>query len=77
MGRGSSVGIVTGYRLDGPGIEFRWRVRDFAHMSSQPGPAFHPVYCTVGIGSFSEVQRPVLSVDHTPYLVPRLTKEYS
>jgi len=23
-GLGSSVGIVTGYGLDGPGIEFRW-----------------------------------------------------
>jgi hypothetical protein len=27
-GLDSSVGIATGYGLDGPGIEFRWR-RDF------------------------------------------------
>jgi len=24
VGRDSSVGIATGYGLDGPGIEFRW-----------------------------------------------------
>ena len=29
---GSSVGIVTGYGLDGPGIESRWG-RDFPHLS--------------------------------------------
>jgi len=31
-GPGSSVGIATGYGLDGPGIEFRWG-RDFQHLS--------------------------------------------
>jgi hypothetical protein len=30
---GSSVGIATGYRLDGPGIESWWE-RDFLHLSS-------------------------------------------
>jgi hypothetical protein len=30
-GPGSSVGIVTGYGLDAPGIEFRWGW-DFAHI---------------------------------------------
>jgi hypothetical protein len=30
-GPGSSVGIATGYGLDGPGIESRWR--DFPHLS--------------------------------------------
>jgi hypothetical protein len=29
---GSSVGIATGYELDGPGIECRWG-RDFPHLS--------------------------------------------
>jgi hypothetical protein len=32
MGPGSSVGIATGYGLDGPGIESRWG-RDFPHLS--------------------------------------------
>jgi hypothetical protein len=35
---GSSVGIVTGYGLDGPGIESRWG-RDFLHLFS---PALGP-----------------------------------
>jgi hypothetical protein len=34
-GPGSSVGIATGYGLDGPGIESRWG-RDFSHT---PRPA--------------------------------------
>jgi hypothetical protein len=32
VGRDSSVGIVTGYGLDGPGIEFRLG-RVFSHLS--------------------------------------------
>jgi hypothetical protein len=31
-GPGSTVGIATGYGLDGPGIESRWG-RDFPHLS--------------------------------------------
>jgi hypothetical protein len=31
-GPGSSVGIATGYGLDGPGIVSRWG-RDFPHLS--------------------------------------------
>jgi hypothetical protein len=30
-GPGSSVGVATGYGLDGPGIESRWG-RDFPHL---------------------------------------------
>ena len=37
-GRDSSVGIATRYRLDGPGIEFRWG-RDFPYPSR---PALRP-----------------------------------
>jgi hypothetical protein len=32
VGRDSSVGISTGYGLDGPGIEYRWS-RDIPHPS--------------------------------------------
>jgi len=38
IGPGSVVGIATGYGLDGPGIESRWR-RDFPHLSR---PALRP-----------------------------------
>jgi hypothetical protein len=40
---GSSVGIATGYGLDGPGIEFLWE-RDFPHLSK---PALGPTHCPV------------------------------
>jgi hypothetical protein len=38
-GPGSSVGIETGYVLDGPGIESWWG-RDFSHLSR---PALGPI----------------------------------
>ena len=42
-GPGSSVGIATGYGLDDPGIESRWR-RDFPHLSRPAlGPTQPPV----------------------------------
>jgi hypothetical protein len=42
-GPGSVVGITTGYGLDGPGIESRWR-RDFPHLSRPAlGPTQPPV----------------------------------
>jgi hypothetical protein len=36
-GRDSSVGIATGYGLDGPGIESWWGARFFAHVQTGPG----------------------------------------
>ena len=42
-GSGSVVGIATGYGLDGPGIESRWR-RDFPHLSR---PALGPTQPSV------------------------------
>jgi hypothetical protein len=42
-GPGSSVGIATGYGLDGPGIEFRCE-RDFSHTSR---PALGPIQTPV------------------------------
>ena len=42
-GPGSSVGITTGYGLDGPRIETPWR-RDFLHLSRPVmGPTQPPV----------------------------------
>ena len=42
-GPGSSVGIATGYELDGPGIESRWG-RDFSRLSRPAlGPTQPPV----------------------------------
>ena len=49
-GHGSSVGIATGYGLDGPGIESRWGARFSAPVQTVPGT--HPASCTMGTGSF-------------------------
>jgi hypothetical protein len=66
MGRDSSIGIATGYGLDGPGARF------FAHV--QTGPGAHPESCTTGTGSFPGVKRPGRDTDHTPLLAPKSGK---
>ena len=68
-GPGSVVGIATGYRLDGPGIESRWG-RDFSHLS-RPALGPIPASCTMGTRSFPGVKsrRSVTLTPH-PLLVP-------
>jgi hypothetical protein len=66
----SSVGIGTGYWLDGPAIESRWG-REFS-APVQTGPGAHSASCTMGTGSFSGVEngRGVTLTPH-PLLVSR------
>jgi len=60
VGRDSSVGIATGYRLDGPGIKSLWG-RDFPHLSIPAlGPIQPPVQLVPG------VKRLGCDVDHPP-----------
>jgi len=51
---GSSVGIVTGYRLDGPGIESRCGARYSAPVET--GPGTNPASSTMVTGSFPVVK---------------------
>ena len=69
VGCDSSVGIASGYGLDGPGIEFRWGARLSAPV--QTGPKAHPHLCTMDTGSFLGVKsgRVVTPTTH-PLLVP-------
>ena len=68
-GPGSSVGIATGYGLEGPGIESQWGSRFSAPV--QIGPGAHPASRTVGTASFPGVKsgRGVTLTPH-PLLVP-------
>ena len=68
VGPGSSVGIETGYGLDGPGIESRW-VRDFPHLSRMSlGP---PSLLYNGYRVFpGGKKRPGRDADPSPLIVP-------
>ena len=68
-GPGSSVGIATGYGLDGPGSNPDGRARFSAPV--QRGPGAHPVSCTVSTGYFPGLKsgRGVTLTRHT-LLVP-------
>ena len=65
---GSSVGIATGYGLDGPRIESRWGGRDFPHLSRPAlGSTQPPVPCYRAFPGGKE--RPGRDVDPSPLLV--------
>jgi hypothetical protein len=62
---GSSVGVATGYELDGPGIKSRWKARFSAPF--QTGPEAHPASCPMGTGSFpGGKERPGRDSDPSP-----------
>jgi hypothetical protein len=61
----SSVGIVTVYMLDSPGIESGW-LRKFT-APVETGPGAHPASCTMGTGSLQGAKFG-RSVTLTPHL---------
>ena len=63
-GPGSSVGITTGYGLDGPGIESRWK-RVFPHPSRPALGPTQPPTQWVQV-SLPGVKRPGRGVDYPP-----------
>ena len=73
---GSSVSIVTGYGLDGTGIDSRWR-RDFPHLSKPTlGPTQPPVQWVPGFFQGVKGSRGVTLTLH-PLPVPLVMKEQS
>jgi len=73
-GPGSSVGIATGYGLDGPGIKSQWVARFSAPGQTDPGA--HPASCTMGTGSFPGVkERSGRDADPSPFSSAVVMKE--
>jgi hypothetical protein len=66
-GRDSSAGIATGYRLDGPGIEFWWG-KIFRTCADQP-------LGTMVTGSFVGVKRLGCGAYHPPSSSAEVTNE--
>jgi len=62
VGRDNSVGTATRYRMEGPGIEFRWEARFSAPV--QAGHEAHPASYTMGTGSFRGVKWLGSGVEH-------------
>ena len=63
-GPSSSVGIATGYGLDGPGVESQWG-RDFPHLSRPAlGPTQLPVQWVPGLSLGVKCGRGVTLTPH-------------
>ena len=62
-GRDSSVGIATGYELDGPEIEFRWGGKIFRTGLDRPWVPPRFLYNGYRV-SFPGVKRPGRGVNH-------------
>ena len=62
MSRNSSVGIVTGYDLDGPGIESMWGAKFSAPVRT--GPGAQPASFIMGTRVFPGVKRPGRGANH-------------
>jgi hypothetical protein len=75
-GLGSSVGIATGYGLDGAGIESRWG-RDFSHMSRMALGYTQPPLQWVRTESFPGVKRPGRGAGHPHPSSAEVKKECS
>ena len=63
-GPGSSVGLETGYGLNGPGIESRWGAGFSAPVQTGPGPTQPPVQWVPGLSRGKE--RPGRDADPSP-----------
>jgi hypothetical protein len=67
------VSIVTGYRLDGMGIEYWWG-QDFPNPSIPALRPTQPPVRAMSSGSLTGIKQPECGVDHPLHIVPRLKK---
>ena len=74
LGRDSSVGIVTCYGLECPGIESRWR-RDFLHPSRTVLGPLSFLYFRYRLSFFVSKQSLSVALNTHPHLAPRVKKE--
>ena len=72
-GPGSSVGIATGYGLDGPWMESRWG-RDFPHLSSRSWGPLSLLYNGYRVFPESK-ERPGRDADPSPNSSAAIKKE--
>jgi hypothetical protein len=68
-GQDSSVGVATGYGLDGPGDRIPLGAKFVSHVHT--GSGAYPAAYTLGTGSFSGVKRPGRGADNPSLLQPR------
>ena len=68
-GPGGSVGIVTGYGLDGPGIESRWGGEIFRTCPDQPWGPLSLLYNGYRVFP-GDKEQPGRDADPSPLLVP-------
>jgi len=76
VGRDISVGIATGYGMDGPGVESRCGGEIFRARPERPWFPTSILYSEYWV-SFPEVKQSKRGADHSPHLAPWLKKEYS
>ena len=76
MGRDSSVGIATGYGLDGPGIESRWEARFSAPVQTGLGGPPSLLYNAYRVFPGGE-ERPGRDADSSSPSSTVVKKEYS
>jgi hypothetical protein len=71
----NSVGVATGYGMDGPGMDPGGGAR--FSTASQTGRGAHSAPYTMGTGSFPGLKRPVRGVDHPPPSGAEVIEEYN
>lgn len=75
---GSSVGVATSHRLDGPGLEFRERGKCFSLLQNRPARLWDPTQPHIQrVPGFLVVKRAGREVNHQPPSVTYVKNKWS